>query len=122
MLPFQTAPLAAPLRNRSIIAPVTVAYTSINERPVSVANRDLIYWYGDMDFMTHFWRLMGLRSVEVLVTIQPKVECFRYEDNSAGRRKLAEDCYNRVLGRISGADSEDEDDATGETPRRLLSS
>ena len=124
MLPFQTAPLAAPLRNRSIIAPVTVAYTSINEQPVSVANRDLIYWYGDMDFMTHFWRLMGLRSVEVLVTIQPQVECFRYEDSSAGRRKLAEDCYNRVLGRVSGADSspEDEDDATPENPTRLLSS
>jgi hypothetical protein len=72
--------------------------------------------------MTHFWKLMGLRSVDVLVTIQPKVECFRYEDSSAGRRKLAEDCYNRVLGRISGTDSEDDDDATGETPPRLLSS
>ena len=52
------------------------------------ANRDLIYWYGDMDFLTHFWHLLGHRSIEVLVTIQPKIECFRYEDNSAGRKKL----------------------------------
>src|SRR4030095_8216132 len=34
ILPFQTAPLAAPLRNRSIIVPVTLAYKSIDDEPV----------------------------------------------------------------------------------------
>jgi 1-acyl-sn-glycerol-3-phosphate acyltransferase len=104
MLPFQTAPLAAPLRSRSIIVPVTLAYRSIEEQPVTVANRDLIYWYGDMEFLNHFWRLMSLRSIEVLVTIQPAIECFRYQDNSPGRKKLTEDCYDRVLGRVPGND------------------
>ena len=66
MLPFQTAPLAAPLRNRSMIVPVTVTYKSVDDKPVSAANRDLIYWYGDMDFFTHFWKLLSLRSVEVI--------------------------------------------------------
>ncbi|MBM2806846.1 MAG: 1-acyl-sn-glycerol-3-phosphate acyltransferase, partial [Deltaproteobacteria bacterium] len=101
MLPFQTVPLAAPLRSRSVIVPTTVAYKSIDDAPVSPANRDLIYWYGDMDFMSHFWKLLALRSIDVLVTIQPKVECFRYPDNSMGRKKLAEDCYDRVLGRVT---------------------
>jgi lyso-ornithine lipid O-acyltransferase len=104
MLPFQTAPLAAPLRNRSIIVPVTLTYKSVDDKPVSEANRDLIYCYGDMDFVPHFWKLLSLRSVEVIVTVQPKIECFRYEDNSAGRKKLAIDCYNRVLGRPVGTD------------------
>lgn len=103
MLPFQTPPLAAPLRSRSVIIPITVAYRMIEEKPVSAANRDLIYWYGDMDFASHLWKLLRLRSVEVMVTIQPKIECFRYPDNSAGRKKLAEDCFNRVLGRMSVA-------------------
>jgi 1-acyl-sn-glycerol-3-phosphate acyltransferase len=101
MLPFQTAPLAAPLRCRSIIVPTTVVYKSIDNQPVSTANRDFLYWYGDMDFVSHFWKLLGLHSAEVLVTIQPKVECFRYPDTSAGRKKLAEDCYERVLGRMT---------------------
>jgi 1-acyl-sn-glycerol-3-phosphate acyltransferase len=113
MLPFQTAPLAAPLRNRSIIVPVTLTYKSVNDKPVSEANRDLIYCYGDMDFVPHFWKLLSLRSVEVIVTVQPKIECFRYEDNSAGRKKLAIDCYNRVLGRPVETDlSRGEDDIT----------
>ena len=101
MLPFQTVPLAAPLRSRSVIVPTTLVYKSIDDAPVSPANRDSLYWYGDMDFVSHFWKLLGLRSIEVLITIQPKIECFRYRDNSAGRKKLAEDCYDRVLGRVT---------------------
>ena len=104
MLPFQTAPLAAPLRSRAIIVPVTLAYQSIEEQPVSANNRDLIYCYGGMAFFPHFWKLLALRQVEVKVTIQPTVECSRYEDNSAGRKRLAEDCRDRVLGRVSKRD------------------
>ena len=116
MLPFQTAPLAAPLRSRSVIVPTTITYKSINSAPVSPANRDSLYWYGDMDFMSHFWKLLGLRSVDVLVTIQPKVECFRYRDNSAGRKTLAEDCYDRVLGRVTptSLDQDEESEEGGE--------
>jgi len=121
MLPFQTVPLAAPLRSRSIIVPVTLAYTTIDEQPVTAANRDFVYWYGDMDFVTHFWNLLGRRGVEVLVTLQPKIECFRYADNSAGRKKLAEDCYNRVLGRVRGKDVIlDDSGASTDEPSTLL--
>jgi 1-acyl-sn-glycerol-3-phosphate acyltransferase len=114
MLPFQTAPMAAPLRSRSIIVPVTLTYRSVDEKPVSAGNRDLVYWYGDMDFMTHFWKLLSLKSVEVIVTIQPNVECFRYQDTSVGRKKLAADCYNRILGRIEEDPTSDEDDDASE--------
>lgn len=113
MLPFQTVPLAAPLRNRSIILPVTITYKSIDDRPVSAGNRDLVYWYGDMDFLSHLWRLLALRSVEVLVTIQPKIECLRYPDSSVGRKKLAADCYNSVLGRVSRSETELEVESRG---------
>jgi lyso-ornithine lipid O-acyltransferase len=109
LLPFQTAPLAAPLRNRSIIVPMTVVYKCVDDKAVSKANRDLIYCYGDMGFVPHFWKLLSLRSVEAVVTVQPKIECSRYEDNSAGRKKLALDCYNRVLGTINQRDSSQEE-------------
>lgn len=123
ILPFQTVPLAAPLRNRSMIVPVTVTYKTIDDQPVTTANRDSVYWYGDMEFVTHFWNLLALREIEVLVTIQPKIECFRYSDNSAGRKKLAKDCYDRVLGRETEdiTMAEDDSDDTDE-PSTLLSS
>jgi lyso-ornithine lipid O-acyltransferase len=112
MLPFQTAPLAAPLRSRAIIVPLTLAYQSVEGQPVSAANRDLIYCYDDMADAPHFWKLLGLRRIEARVTIQPKVECSRYEDKSAGRRRLAEDCYNRVLGRVRKRHYAQEDEET----------
>ena len=61
MLPFQTAPLAAPLRSRAIIVPVTLFYQSVNEQPLSAANRDLVYCYGDMPDAPPLWKLLGLR-------------------------------------------------------------
>jgi 1-acyl-sn-glycerol-3-phosphate acyltransferase len=106
LLPFQTVPLAAPLRSRAIIVPVSLVYTRIEDQPVSVRNRDLIYWYGDMDFVSHFWKVLGLNGMEILVTIQPKIDCSGYEDNSVGRRKLAQDCYDRVLGRTEKTNSD----------------
>jgi hypothetical protein len=39
-----------------------------------------------MDFAPHFWKLLSLRSIEAVVTVQPNIECSRYEDNSAGER------------------------------------
>lgn len=109
MLPFQTVPLAAPLRNRSIIVPVTLVYKSIDDKAVSKANRDLVYCYDDMAFAPHVWQLLSLRSIEAMVTVRPKIECFRYEDNSAGRKKLAADCYERVLGKRVNADLSQEE-------------
>src|SRR4029450_272993 len=112
MLPFQTAPLAAPLRSRAIIVPLTLAYQSIDEQPISTANRDLVYCYDDMPDAPHFLKLLALRRIEARVTIQPKVECSRYEDNSEGRKRLAEDCYNPVLGRVRKRHYAQEDEET----------
>ena len=116
MLPFQTAPLAAPLRSRAIIVPLTLAYQSVNGQPLTTANRDLVYCYDDMPDVPHFWKLLTLRRIEARVTIQPKVECFRYEDNSAGPKKLAEDCYNRVLGRVSARDPQSFSSVSASSP------
>jgi hypothetical protein len=56
----------------------------------------------------------------VFVTIQPTIECFRYTDNSAGRKKLAADCYSRVLGSESAAEDDDDDEGSGANVEQLL--
>jgi 1-acyl-sn-glycerol-3-phosphate acyltransferase len=125
ILPFQTAPLAAPLRSQAMIVPITLTYQSVDGQPVSAANRDLIYCYDDMPDAPHFWKLLTLRQVEARVTIQPKIDCSQYKDNSAGRKKLAEDCYNYVLGRVSKRDCAEEDEdgpsANSSSPARDVS-
>jgi hypothetical protein len=88
-----------------MIIPVTLVYTRVEEKPISALNRDRVYWYGDMDFLTHFWKLLSLRSIDAIIIIQPKIDCLPYQDNSAGRKRLASDCYDRVLGRQPETDS-----------------
>ena len=119
LLRFQTVPLAAPLRSRGMIIPVTLVYTRVEEKPISALNRDRVYWYGDMDFLTHFWKLLSLRSIDAIIIIQPKIDCLPYQDNSAGRKRLASDCYDRVLGRQPETDSAQASDEQEDRRRDL---
>lgn len=99
LLPFQSAPFAAPLRARAAIVPVTLSYKRANGEPVTLANRDKIYWYGDMDFVSHFWNLLALRNIEVSVTIHPKIDTAHYRNNSVSRKQLSQVCHEIILGR-----------------------
>ncbi len=98
ILPFQSAPFAAPLRVRAPIVPVTLAYKSIDHQPLSNTNRDRIYWYGDMEFLNHFWGLLAVRRIEVTVKIHPKIETSRYKNNSLGRKELSQLSHDRIAG------------------------
>lgn len=104
ILPFQSAPFAAPLRVRAPIVPVTLTYKSIDHQPLSNTNRDRIYWYGDMEFLGHFWELLAVRSIEVTVKVHPVIETSRYKNDSLGRKALSQACYDRVSGKGKGTE------------------
>ena len=104
LLPFQSAPFAAPLRARAAIVPVTLTYRRVNGQPVDARNRDLIYWYGDMEFASHFWGLLGLKSVEVTVRVHPKIETSGYSNNSLSRKELSQACYDAISGKPGDKD------------------
>lgn len=96
LLPFQSTPFAAVLRARGRVVPLTLTYRRIDGQPVTEANRDTIYWYGDMDFATHFWTLLGLRSIEVAVKFHAPIETAHYKNNSVSRKQLSQACYNAI--------------------------
>jgi len=64
LLPFQSAFFAAPLMAHAVVVPVTLTYRLVDQRPVSAANRDCIYWYGDMSFAPHLWNLLGTTALK----------------------------------------------------------
>jgi 1-acyl-sn-glycerol-3-phosphate acyltransferase len=96
LLPFQSPFFAAPLMAGAEVAPVTLTYRRINGRPLTNADRDRVYWYGEMEFGGHFWKLLALRSIEVSVTIHPKLEASRYKNNSLGRKQLSQACHEVI--------------------------
>jgi 1-acyl-sn-glycerol-3-phosphate acyltransferase len=102
---FQSAFFAAPLLARAPIVPITLSYRLIDHEPVSAANRDRIYWYGDMSFIPHLWQLLVTRRIDVAVNVHPEIETSRLENNSHARKQLSESCYE-IIGRGMSMETE----------------
>lgn len=73
-LPFKSSFFAAPLECGSKIVPLTIKYTKVNNRKINDENKDLVYWYGDMEFFPHFMGVLGLRSIEVALVVNPPLD------------------------------------------------
>src|SRR4030095_3438260 len=93
LLPFQSAFFAAPLMARATVAPVTITYRLIDRERLSTANRDRVYWYGDMSFAPHLWDLLGTNRIEVSVKIRSRIETALLHNSSQGRKELSQACY-----------------------------
>jgi len=75
------------------IQPVCIKYRRVNgESIITQKQRDLICWYGDMEFAPHFLKLLRHR-IEVEVNF---LEPIPWQDG-ATRQKLAEETYGRIL-------------------------
>ncbi len=58
---------------------LTFNYTKIAGEPISLANRDVVCWYGDMTFFPHFWQFLHCPSVEVELTLLGQVPTHDFE-------------------------------------------
>lgn len=96
LLPFKAAFFEAPIVAGAPVVPVSLAYTAIDGKPLAKDNRDKIYWYGDMTFAGHFFRLMCCSSIEARVSIHPPLEPGPAEDRSIARKRLSEAAYTTI--------------------------
>lgn len=49
----------------SPVVPFCLNYRKVGGEPVSIRNRDSVFWYGDMNFIPHLWKIAGCGGVEV---------------------------------------------------------
>lgn len=62
VLPFEPLFFAAARRAAVPVQAMTINYTAVNDAPLNDLTRDWLCWHGEMDFVRHFWHLLGLRS------------------------------------------------------------
>ena len=96
---------------RAVVVPVTLTYRRINQQPLSEANRDLVYWYGGMDFVSHFWGLLGIRRVEVSVKVHPRIDTSDVRNSSRSRKELSQTCHAIIATDPNFGDQRDLRDA-----------
>jgi 1-acyl-sn-glycerol-3-phosphate acyltransferase len=83
---FETAVLA-----KCPILPICIKYKTIDGKEISPENRDLLYWYGDMEFAPHFMKLLG-RRIEVEIDV---LECLLYSEDKT-RQQFSESVYGQI--------------------------
>jgi 1-acyl-sn-glycerol-3-phosphate acyltransferase len=88
---FQVAVLA-----NCPVLPICIKYKTLDGKAIKADNRDLIYWYGDMEFAPHIMKLLGRRieaEIEILEPVYVQPETTRQE-LSDGVFKQISACYN----------------------------
>ncbi len=98
VLPFKALFFASAVRARAQVLPVTVNFQVVNRRTVNERTRDLLCWYGEMDFLPHFWNLLKIDSAEVSLMIHEPIKPSRMQ-----RAKIIAHAAQQKV--ISGFDS-----------------
>jgi 1-acyl-sn-glycerol-3-phosphate acyltransferase len=90
--PFKNSLFDSAIRAKSNIFPFCLRYTKVNNRHITIDNRDSVFYHGDMTFCRHLFRLLALRSVDMQVH---PLETIRIPAH-ASRKSLALEAYNAI--------------------------
>lgn len=91
VLPFKGALFTTAEKAGVPVQPVCIKYDRINGKPVTSHNRDLIYYYGDIVFFPHLIKLFFVKSVNVTVSFQDKVDISGKE-----RKDIVDSCFSII--------------------------
>lgn len=97
MRPFRRALYQGAVDSGRPVQPLCLNYEAIDDRPLSLANRDKVCWYGDMTFLPHLWELASCRTIHARLSFLP-VLCARSVPDS---RALAERSYALIKERFA---------------------
>lgn len=94
--PFKPLLFRAALQTDVPLLPLTINYLTLNGQALDAGRRDACCWYGEMDFLPHFWRLLAQRGIEVSVEAQELLNPLPGESPQA----LAQIAHKRVRERF----------------------
>ena len=69
VLRFRRPLFEASIATQKPILPITINYLKIDNREISRLNRDIVCWYGDMGFLSHFLKVLEQKTIFVEVIL-----------------------------------------------------
>jgi lyso-ornithine lipid O-acyltransferase len=103
ILPFRSALIGAASAVAGMktmtVQPVAITYARIQGIPVGAADRPALAWYGDMDFIAHFRRLLEWGAIDAVVSFGEPILIGPDTD----RKKVAEQCHVAVRKMLESA-------------------
>jgi 1-acyl-sn-glycerol-3-phosphate acyltransferase len=80
--------LEAGCGGQAVVQPVFIAYSRRVGMPLGRSDRPLVAWYGDMQFFSHFWRLLGAGGIDCDVYCGAPIPFFRDSDRKDVARRV----------------------------------
>jgi len=79
------------IKSQIPLFPICIKYKTVDGKPFSAENRDIVCWYGDMTFTPHFMKLVT-RKIEAEVHLLEPVPV----DQTSTRQVLSDLSYNQL--------------------------
>lgn len=92
VLRFRKPLFQAALNSKSKVLPICLNYSHLDGAPVTLENRDILFWYGDKSFFNHAVNLLKHREVIIEVSIMQSIA----PDDRSDKHVLAEKCHEII--------------------------
>lgn len=97
VLPFKTPLISIAQKAEKDILPLCIKYRRINGEEINARNRDLIYYYGEMNFFEHFFDFLSVSSVDVELMMLESINPV----SGASRKELAASAFSAISSAYS---------------------
>jgi 1-acyl-sn-glycerol-3-phosphate acyltransferase len=92
ILPFKTPLLSLAEKAGVEILPLCIKYRRIDGEDITEKNRDLVYYYGDMKFFDHLFKLLPIKSIDAELVILDKID----PKTANSRKEMARSVYDMI--------------------------
>ena len=89
--PFKSSLFESAVRTNLSVQPLSIRYTEVNGEAVSLKNRDLVFYHGDMQLFSQLLGLLKLKSLKVELVFSDSIN-----SNGKTRKDLAQESYNQI--------------------------
>jgi 1-acyl-sn-glycerol-3-phosphate acyltransferase len=89
---FRRPLFQAAIDAKAFVLPLCLNYKSISGEELTLKNRDLTFWYGEMAFLSHVLKLFAQKNIIVELTALPGINSLHFDD----KVELSEKCYELV--------------------------
>jgi 1-acyl-sn-glycerol-3-phosphate acyltransferase len=73
---FKSTFFKAPIDSKVPILPLSIIYSHIDWLPVTPGTIDAVAWHSDMQFVPHFWNLLGFSRIDARIHFNPPLYHF----------------------------------------------
>ena len=97
---FKMALYESAIKTSTPILPLCLNYYAHDYQMVTTKNRDNIFWYGDMSFFPHFWKMLKSKKIHARLYQAPIMRCSSYDSKKEvadKSRELVSEFYRPII-------------------------